>query len=337
MLDLLIIGAGPAGILAGYHAKRHGLEYMILEKDKIGQSWRRMFDGMTLLSPGHWKFDWTSLSPDFPIWNMDVHKPFQTVEEFVDYLVAFADEYKLKIMERSEVVDMSVTEDGFRVYTDNFNMDTKNLMLATGVFHNPYTPDYPGISDNPRVHHSSSVKDLKVFKGKKVAIVGSRNSGVELAVALSGDSEVTVICRDKVQYYLNTGLLSHVRGIYEGLFKELIKFNIIHCHENCTIERIEGGRIHCLNMPEMEVDEIIMATGFRSVMPPIMGAEIKTGFKDYPVKDKHGESISVPGLFFAGGIIGETVEKAVIHGFREDIEGTVMAVHEKIHGPMMMM
>ena len=336
MLDLIIVGAGPAGLLAAYHAKRYGLKYTVLEKSKIGQSWRCMFDGMTLLSPGHWKFDWTSLSPDFPIWNMNVTKPFQTVEEFVQYLEAFADEYRLKIMERSEVVDIVPQEHGYRVYTDDFHLDSRYLMMATGVFHNPYLPDYPGIEDNPHVHHSSDVKDLNEFKGKKVAIVGSRNSGIELAVALSGYSEITVLCRDKVKYYLTTGMLSHVRGIYEGLFKELVKFNIIHCHENCTIEKIEGGRIFCRNMPSMDSDEIIMATGFRPVLLPIMGGELKMGFQEYPVRDEHGESVSMPGLFFAGGIIGDSVEKAVIHGFREDVEMTVMAIHEKIHGPMMM-
>jgi len=337
MLDLIIIGAGPAGLLAAYHAQRYGLKYMVLEKGRIGQSWRKMQTGMMMLSPGHWKMDWTSLCPDFPIWKMDVNKPFARVEDFVRYLNAYADNYSLKILERSEVVDISATEDFFRIYTDNFHLDSKYLLVATGIFHNPYFPDIPGIDRNPLVCHNSQIRDLAPFRGKRIAIVGAGNSAVETAITLCGDSDIVFLCRDKVKYYSETGVLFHIRGIYGGIFRELVEFNLITCLENCNIERIEGGKIYCEKIPNLNVDAIILATGYRPATLPVMGAQVEKNSLGIPTTDSAGESVSIPGLFFAGGIIGDTKKNSFIHSFRPNVEKAVIAAREKIHGPMMKM
>lgn len=335
MLDLIIIGAGPAGIHAAYMAQKFGLKAIVFEKDRIGQSWRRMFKGMTLLSPGHEKIDWTSLMPEFPIWKLPVGKPFQSAEEFVGYLEKIADNFKLNIMERAEVVDIALLDKGFRVYLENFHMDSKCIAAATGVFHNPYYPDIFGIHNNPHVIHAAFVHDTAPFKGKKIAIIGAGNSGVELAVALSGEAEVLLMCRDTVRYYSQTGRIFDVRGLSESIFKELVYFKIINCHEGCYVRGIEGGTIHLEDMPSLSFDKIILATGYRAALPPIMGGIMETDEKGFPITTNKGESVSINGLFFVGAMVGTERENAFIHGYREKIMGTVMEIREKLYGPMM--
>lgn len=72
--ELLIIGSGPAGLRAGEEAKKAGIEYLILERGEIAQSWRDIRQDMIMLSPCLPQRDWTSISEEFPIWKMEVDK-----------------------------------------------------------------------------------------------------------------------------------------------------------------------------------------------------------------------------------------------------------------------
>lgn len=292
---------------------------------------------MFLLSPGHEKIDWTSLAPDYPIWKLPFHKPFQTTDEFVEYLVKMADHFSLNILERCQVLDISATGECFRVYMDDFHLDCRCLLISTGVFHNPYFPEIPGVEGNPRVIHSSQVRSPNQFKGKKITVVGAGNSGVELAVALSGESEVSIMCRENVRYYSSTGKLFDVRGLSESIFKELVYFKLINCFENCPMKAIEEGTIICKDGSRVEGDYVIMATGYRPVMLPLMGAHLETGLLGFPETLPTGESTSIPGLFFAGAIVGPEAENAFIHGYREKTGHTIMAVRETITGEPMHM
>ena len=71
--ELLIIGSGPAGLKAGEEAQKKGLDYLIIEKGEVAQSWRDIREDMIMLSPCMPQRDWTSISDNFPIWKMNVN------------------------------------------------------------------------------------------------------------------------------------------------------------------------------------------------------------------------------------------------------------------------
>lgn len=328
---MIIIGGGPAGVLAAFHARRYGINHIVFEKGKIGQSWRNMYQGMKLLSPGHWKKDWTSFTSQFPIYAMPNSGPFPTGEEFVRYMEAFVDKYALKVLERSEVLDITKRENGFRVYLDDFYMDSRFLVISTGVFNNPYIPDIPGADYNPFVVHSAKVVSAEPYAGKRVAIIGAGNSGIELALALSAKADVSVFSRHDVKYFSQTGNITDVRGVSESLFKEMLNFKIVNCYEHIEIKGFNDGTIYFENMDSMSFDSIILATGYRPVLLPVMGAFHETRDMGFPLGDRFGESVSIPGLYYAGGIVGPERQNAFIHCFRRKIPRMMFKIRSQLN------
>jgi putative flavoprotein involved in K+ transport len=256
---------------------------------------------------------------------------FPSTEEFVSYMNAFVDKYSLKILERSEILDISLKENGFRVYLDDFYMDSKFLVMSTGTFNNPYIPDIKGIEDNPAVIHSSKITNSEPFTGKRVAIIGAGNSGIELALALSAKADVSVLCRGSIRYFSETGNITDVRGVSESLFKEMIGFKIVSCYENCNIKGLNNGTIFFEDMDPMEFDSVILATGYRPVLLPVMGGFHEAREKGYPVANRFGESTSMPGLYYAGGIVGPERQNAFIHCFRRKIPRMMFAIRRQLN------
>ena len=91
--ELVIIGGGPAGLKAGEEAKAKGIDYIILERGEIAQSWQDIRKDMLMLSPSLPQRDWTSLSNKFPIWKLNITRPYCYAHEFVTYLIEYSNHF----------------------------------------------------------------------------------------------------------------------------------------------------------------------------------------------------------------------------------------------------
>lgn len=328
--ELIIVGGGPAGLKAGAEAKKQKIDYVILEKGKVADAWLNVRPDMYFLSPCHPQRDWTSLSDDFPIWKMDVRRPYCTAAEFVNYLDAYCDHFKLAVKTDTRVVDINLSDGQFSVLgNDHTEYRAPVLLIATGIFGNPFIPGVAGAKDNPYVMHSHYYRSRDDYKQQKVLIVGAGNSAAELAIDLCGHSMVYLVSRKDLQYFSDTRKLYHIRGISESFLKELISMELVRYRAFQEIKRIEENRVIFQDW-SLDVHKIIFATGYHAHIDILRNFKLRVNKNNYPEVTDSGESIQYPNLFFAGPLSYQNTTSIVLHGFINQIPGTLARISEKL-------
>ncbi len=329
-VTVAVVGGGPAGLLLAHFLQDHGIDYVVLERGKIAQSWRTMREGMVLLSPSVPGTDWTSLTLKDPLWALPgAQRPFPSREDFLCYVDAFARDHRLRVSEYAEVLRACVVPDGFSLSVSGEEQKCRFLVLATGASTRPAFPRIPGLVGNPVVMHSCDFVHCMAYAGKRVLIIGGGNSAAEIAIALAGHAGVTLCTRGPMRYFSDSGDLEDIRGSSESVLKELVHFAIVHLREDDPAVSVRDRVVTFRSGDEAEYDRIICATGYIPNWIPVEGAEVKVGPDGFPVISPTGES-SVPGLYFAGSLARFHKRCAFIHGFRNYVEKVFWDIADKV-------
>jgi putative flavoprotein involved in K+ transport len=328
--ELIIIGSGPAGLKAGEEAQKQGIDYLILEKGKIGQAWRDIRPSMPMLSPNHPQRDWTSISNVFPIWKLDIKRPYCSADEFVKYLDEFAAHLKLNIRTGTEVKDITQRDELFTISTTKGTFRAQIVLNSSGFFGNPYIPGIPGMRNNHVVCHSHTYQDEKMFRNKRVVIIGGGNSAAEIAIDMVGHSQVYLITRGELQFFSKTKNLCHIRGISESLLNELIAMELIHYIPNAQIKKVKDSRLY-YNDQFIETNHIICATGYRPTLDHFKSIPINL-HKDnkFPVVDQNCAAQNMKNLYFAGPLGYTGLSSLFIHGFIKTIPSTMEVIKNQL-------
>ena len=195
--EVVIVGAGPAGLAAGAALRRHGLRPTLLERSEaVGDSWRERYDSLRLHTV-------RSLSdlPGLPMPRR--YGRWVARDDVADYLQGYARHFDLRprlgvtvrrIEPRSSTGSGSP---GWRVVTSKGELDADAVVMATGYSHTPRIPDWPGRSDfRPMVVHSAHYRTPYDYVGRRVLVVGAGNSATDIATELAGvAAEVMVSVR----------------------------------------------------------------------------------------------------------------------------------------------
>jgi len=330
MKDVVIVGGGPAGLLLSLYLQEHGIGYRTLERGKIGQSWRDMRPGLVLLSPAVPGTDWTSLTLTQPIWALrGARRPFPTREDFLCYVDSFARENRIAVSERTAATGARVVPGGFVVATGEGEVSCRFLVVATGSNTVPHYPEFPGISANPCVLHSSDFVNCMSYEGKRVLVIGGGNSAAELCTEMAGTAQVTLCTRDPIRYFSETGDLEHIRGSSESVLKELLRFRILSIREGDPVVSVEDRTARFRSGETETYEWFICATGYRPRWLPVEGGTVQTDAKGFPVISPVGES-SVPGLYFCGSLAMFHRRCAFIHGFRNYVEKVFWDIADRL-------
>ena len=206
--DVIVIGAGQAGLAVGYYLRRTGLSFTLLDAEEgPGGAWRHAWDSLTLFSPGSasslpgWLFPPTA--HDYP-----------TRDEALAYLAAYERRYQLPIERPLRVTSVRRVDDGFEIDTDRGIRRARTIVSATGTWAKAVVPDVPG-RDSFRGEqlHSAHYSSPSGFVGRRVVIVGGGNSGAQLVAELSRVANVTWATREPPSF-----LADHIDGRF--LFRE---------------------------------------------------------------------------------------------------------------------
>jgi putative YpdA family bacillithiol system oxidoreductase len=183
MLDLIIIGAGPAGLSAADAAADAGLDYLVIEKGTIANTIRQYPVGRTLFStPNELEMREGTLKPLR-------EKP--TREELLSHYIHFVLDRDLNINTGERVVDVSGdSERGFYITTDRAEYHAARVLFAIGAMDIPRRLNIPG-EDLPKVQHL--FVEPYAYIRKDALVVGGGNSAAEAALFLSEEGARTTM------------------------------------------------------------------------------------------------------------------------------------------------
>lgn len=183
MLDLIIIGAGPAGLSAAEAAARAGLTYVVIEKGTIANTIRQYPVGRAMFStPNEVEMHPGTLKPV---------KEKPTREEMLSHYIHFVLNFDLHINTGERVVAINGNiDEGFNIKTDKSDYTAARVLFAIGAMEHPRRLNVPG-EELAKVHHL--FVEPYAYVRKDALVVGGGNSAAEAALFLSEEGVRTTL------------------------------------------------------------------------------------------------------------------------------------------------
>lgn len=187
-LDVVVVGAGQAGLAMGRELERRGLDHLIVDGAKaIGDSWRARWRSLRLFTPAAF-----SSLRGVPFPAAPDHHP--TKDEVADYLAAYARAFSMPIALDEPVRTVRAERSGgFAVVTDYAAYRTRQVVVATGGFQRPSVPAIAAtLGARVTQLHSTDYRDPSMIAPGPVVVVGGGASGVQIARELAATHPVTL-------------------------------------------------------------------------------------------------------------------------------------------------
>jgi putative flavoprotein involved in K+ transport len=335
--DVVVIGGGQAGLAAGRFLTRRRRRFVILEaEDGPAAAWRSRWDSLRLFTPA--RFDSLPGRP-FP---GDPDR-YPTRDEVVDYLTDYARD--LPIQYGARVLRLAPAPGGYRLELADRTLEAVQVIVATGPFQTPRTPELARALDRELVQlHSSDYRNPAQIPDGPVLVVGGGNTGYQIAEELAATHQVHLSVGSR-----QSPLPQRVLGI--DLFRILTRAGAMHKTVDSRIgrrikdremligssprgARRRGIRLHG-RTTATERDAIRFADGTALRPRTVIWA---TGFtRDYdwidvPVFDDAGAPVhergvtAAPGLYLLGLPWQHTRGSALLGWVKDDAEYIVRRI-----------
>ena len=324
---VVVVGTGPGGLQLSYELRRHGIEHALISQDEgPGGMFRRFplyhrlntasrrFATVPRDSMAFYRSDWNSMVTDVPEHRslvpefMDGEHYFPRRVEMATALETFAERAQIQARYGCRWESTRHEEGKFVLGTTDGEFRCRIAVFAVGMAE-PWRPPTPGLDLVP---HYDDLADRTPasFEGKRIFIVGKRNSAFEIADSLLPRAAQLILgSPHHVRPSIVTGVPTPPRARYLEVLED-------HCFGggsivvDCSIELIErdgdGWRVHAEGTTEpgsmvFDVDEVICTTGFGTPLGDLRELGVETFYKDrLPTQTPFWESATVPGIFFAG-------------------------------------
>jgi cation diffusion facilitator CzcD-associated flavoprotein CzcO len=185
--DVLVAGAGPAGLAVAAELRRRGVEPLVVDRGSgVGESWRRRYDRLHLHTP--------RVQSALP--GMRIPRRFGrwvAKDDMAQYLVRYAAHHGIEPRFGTEVQRLERTDGAWTAVTDDGKLTARQVVVASGYNCAPVAPSWPGQESFPgAVVHASAYSSPAPYRNRSVLVVGPGNTGAEIAADLaeSGASRV---------------------------------------------------------------------------------------------------------------------------------------------------
>jgi putative flavoprotein involved in K+ transport len=339
--ETVIVGGGQAGLAAGYHLKRRGCPFLILDaNERVGDAWRNRWDSLRLFTPA--KYNGLPGLP-FPArgWS------FPTKDEMGDYLAAYAARFDLPVRTGVSVDRISRVGDRYVIGSGDRRFEADQVIVASGAHQTPKIPAFARELDARIAQlHAGEYQNPSQLQDGGVLVVGVGNSGAEIALELSrthptwqagkewGEIPVrhgsvparfvlpvirflgyrVLTRKTPIGRKVGPKLASHAAPLIRTKSKDLAAAGIER------VARVVGVRDGLPLLEDdrvLDVANIVWCTGFRHDFSWI----------ELPVFDENGQPVhergvvaSAPGLYFVGLVFQYAAVSDVIPGVGRDAE-----------------
>jgi putative flavoprotein involved in K+ transport len=339
--ETVIIGGGQAGLSVGYHLKKQGRQFVILDaNERIGDAWRKRWDSLRLFTPARysgltgWRFPSPAVS-------------FPTKDEMANYLESYAARFDLPVRTGVKVDGLSMEGDRFVVASGNRRLEAEHVVVAIGANQVPKMPAFAGELHSSIVQlHSSQYRHPSQLQGGAVLVVGAGNSGAEIAFEVSRTHPTYLSGKPSGQIPVRHGpaaarfffpavrfvghhvltlrtpigrkvqpkLISHGAPLIRVKLKDLAAAGVKQVPRTVGME---GGRPALEDGRVLDVSNVIWCTGFREEFSwidlPVFGEDGR------PVHER-GVVLGEPGLYFVGLLFQYAASSDVLPGVGRDAE-----------------
>lgn len=314
--DVIVVGAGPAGLATAIAARRAGLDYLVVDKGGL-------VDGIYRFPPNMVFFTTAEL---LEIGNLPFVTPFEkpTRPEALRYYRRVADTYQLAIAFSERVTSIVRVPGGgeprFAVDTDvagGRRRIARAVVIATGYYDHPNRLDVPG-EDLPHVSHYFS--EPHPYYRRPVVVVGGKNSAAEAALDLyRAGAAVTLVHRrpalgESIKYWVKPDIENRIaEGSIPAMFNTTVA---AITPEHVEVENA-AGRHRC------RAEAVFLLTGYHPDFALLRAAGVAVDDdRRLAGYDPDTFETRVPNLFLAGGVVSGRdtppvfIENGRFHGGR---------------------
>ncbi|MGC4084553.1 MAG: YpdA family putative bacillithiol disulfide reductase [Vicinamibacterales bacterium] len=298
--DLLIVGAGPAGLAVGIAAADARLDYQIIEKGVLVNSIFHFPPGMTFFT-----------TPDLlEIGKLPFVTPYEkpTRHEALRYYRRVVDAYDMPIAFGEEVLSITRdTLDGEPVFIVDAVSDrgvrrgrtARAVVFAIGYYDRPNILGIPG-EDLPHVQHYYG--DPHAHYRQRVLVVGGKNSAAIASLELyRAGASVTLVHRqptlsDRIKYWIRPDIDNRIK---EGSVTAHFEAQVLEIRPTSALVALKSGE-----QIDVPADAVLLLTGYHPDFDLLESAGVTLGDRRAPIFDPETMETNVPGLFVAGGLVG---------------------------------
>jgi Pyridine nucleotide-disulphide oxidoreductase len=211
VVDVLIVGAGQAGLAVSHELTELGVEHLVLERGRVAQTWRERWDSFCLVTPN------ATIRLPGATYAGDDPDGFLQKEEIVRHFERWADSFRAPVREGVAVTSLEPSDDhGFMLQTSAGAFRARSVVVCTGAYQRPYRSTRPsgGLAELDAEAYTSEA----ALPPGKVLVVGSGQTGCQIAEELhQAGREITLSCgrapwaprrlgdRDVISWLVDTG------------------------------------------------------------------------------------------------------------------------------------